>query len=638
MGQIIEDAKFKEEFLTGILHQQLDDRASAWDSFVDAIEDKISDSADTIEDSQKKIFDIQREIAGFNFEGSIKGADDLKKSAAANARSSKLVRDAARSLRGGDVDVATQYLDDAKAMAKLALSSAEAAENAGAEHQARKQVLAVFHAQKKQQEQIIANTRIQTQLATSVFGETKSRAERINKIIEDMKTIEIYGPKGKKLLNEEQAKAEFKRLAGALQFELDQAKIGKNLFDRIGLQEVFTEATKLFEDLLTKEPVSLKFTIDQYIDELYGDLRDYAKKNPIPWPVVQAAEALGADITNEAGLDAAQQLFTGQAKDLRASKRGLLDTTEAQKGYADAISNSAQISSTFFQRSIKLQKNLQQAIETTERMKFSTTKGSKERASQETFIAKWMKEIATLKSITSNTRDAFANLTRGTENLDTERLTGANTQLKIYHDALIAIGRVDLAEGIFNYVTEMKKAVDLVPEIKLGESVGKDVQGVEGKVKAFHDAIGPGTSDAAAVGAQGVSRAATSMVSSAERAEIAWRKVGLAMGSASGTPVLAHFGSLIYRASGGDARGTDTVPAMLSPGEFVMNASSTKRFYSQLVAMNAGKSPTYRERGGPVTNVGDVNITVSGATAPVQTARETMKAFRREMRRHTATF
>ena len=76
---------------------------------------------------------------------------------------------------------------------------------------------------------------------------------------------------------------------------------------------------------------------------------------------------------------------------------------------------------------------------------------------------------------------------------------------------------------------------------------------------------------------------------------------------------------------------------MLGKGEYVMNTDSTNKFYSQLVAMNAGKSPVYRDRGGPVTNVGDVNITVSGAAAPEQTARKIMKAFRRETRRHAST-
>jgi len=98
-----------------------------------------------------------------------------------------------------------------------------------------------------------------------------------------------------------------------------------------------------------------------------------------------------------------------------------------------------------------------------------------------------------------------------------------------------------------------------------------------------------------------------------------------------------RFGGMLYRADGGwIPQGTDTVPAMLTPGEFVMNAGATRQFYSQLVAMNAGVKPQYRQNGGSVTNVGDVNITVNESISAQQTARETMQAFRREMRRGTS--
>lgn len=93
-----------------------------------------------------------------------------------------------------------------------------------------------------------------------------------------------------------------------------------------------------------------------------------------------------------------------------------------------------------------------------------------------------------------------------------------------------------------------------------------------------------------------------------------------------------------YFANGSLARGTDTVPAMLTPGEFVMNAKSTRRFYSQLVAMNSGRQPAYRESGGPVTNVtvGDVNV--SGGKDAAQTGRQIVGAIQREMRRGTSSF
>ena len=60
--------------------------------------------------------------------------------------------------------------------------------------------------------------------------------------------------------------------------------------------------------------------------------------------------------------------------------------------------------------------------------------------------------------------------------------------------------------------------------------------------------------------------------------------------------------------------GTDTVPAMLTPGEFVVNRMATNRFLPQLLAMNSGIVPQSFAGGGQVTNVnGDFNISLASS-------------------------
>lgn len=86
------------------------------------------------------------------------------------------------------------------------------------------------------------------------------------------------------------------------------------------------------------------------------------------------------------------------------------------------------------------------------------------------------------------------------------------------------------------------------------------------------------------------------------------------------------------RANGGYINPSDTVAAMLTPGEYVINARSTARFYSQLVSMNR---PRGFAQGGPVTNnnVGDINVSMSpsgNTSADVQTL---VRAIQREIRR-----
>jgi len=92
-----------------------------------------------------------------------------------------------------------------------------------------------------------------------------------------------------------------------------------------------------------------------------------------------------------------------------------------------------------------------------------------------------------------------------------------------------------------------------------------------------------------------------------------------------------------FFATGGLARGTDTIPAMLSPGEFVVNASASQKFFSQLMAINSGREPIYRAEGGPVTtnvNVGDVHI--HGAKNASHVARGLMGEIRREVRKNSS--
>jgi hypothetical protein len=96
-------------------------------------------------------------------------------------------------------------------------------------------------------------------------------------------------------------------------------------------------------------------------------------------------------------------------------------------------------------------------------------------------------------------------------------------------------------------------------------------------------------------------------------------------------PVAKAFGGpLGYFAAGG--RGTDTIPAMLSKGEFVVNAKSSRQFFSQLQAINAGRQPVFREDGGTVNNtIGDIHV--HAAKNPEKTANVVIREIRRAQRR-----
>jgi len=124
-----------------------------------------------------------------------------------------------------------------------------------------------------------------------------------------------------------------------------------------------------------------------------------------------------------------------------------------------------------------------------------------------------------------------------------------------------------------------------------------------------------------------------SLAAAAERAATAARNAAAAKASAG----LYHGGAADYLAAGG--RGGDNIPAFLKKGEFVMNSRSTRQFYSQIQAMNAGQTPQFRENGGSVTTIGDINVNVTGGAGsenPDVAGRQIANSLRRELRRNTS--
>lgn len=94
-----------------------------------------------------------------------------------------------------------------------------------------------------------------------------------------------------------------------------------------------------------------------------------------------------------------------------------------------------------------------------------------------------------------------------------------------------------------------------------------------------------------------------------------------------------YFGGIVHRAFGGQlTRGMDSQLVAASPGEMIVNSRSASRFFSQLQAMNAGQNPVFRNEGGPVTNVGDINVNISNPTGPID-GRQIADSLRRELRR-----
>lgn len=100
---------------------------------------------------------------------------------------------------------------------------------------------------------------------------------------------------------------------------------------------------------------------------------------------------------------------------------------------------------------------------------------------------------------------------------------------------------------------------------------------------------------------------------------------------------MVNMGNLYNFLTGKYAKGSDVIPAMLGRKEFVVREPMAQKYYSQLVAMNAGHFPIYRAAGGPVsnTNVGDIHFTIQGGKTTPAMAREVASHIRRGIKQGT---
>ena len=269
-------------------------------------------------------------------------------------------------------------------------------------------------------------------------------------------------------------------------------------------------------------------------------------------PMQPATDNRGRWFTSAKDINAAQKAFVDLVAEMdKASHEANITDEEFKKIGEDAAAMSTKISSAF--------------------------PGQKdEQLRMATYIDTMMKALRQMHDLQNQTN---GNTTLGDES--------EKQKAKAIEDSIKALqGQKDAAGQSAGQLERGKTAADDTKAAIDGQttSIGSGLEAVASLAQAWW-----GVADAAQAAAQAA--AAASMAGSGGG--------GMDTSGLDTFGYVAHGGPIRYFGSGGfSARGTDTRPAMLSAGEFVMNAQSTRKFYSQLVAMNAGISPVYRSQGG----------------------------------------
>jgi len=658
INKIKEEAIKMEGFISGNLEQQLSDRKSAFNNFVKAISKSMEQAKTNINKSQGDIFSLQLKMSNEIFEGQQRSRDQTQQALSNIQRATELARKASKAFTAGYQDRAQLLFGESEQLLEQAKSIAMNIENYGLEGKARTAILGIMKTQVDLQKKMAKGEVGRYQQLAAQLPIEKARSQRIGFLLEKLKEYKLFTEKGIiEYPSEQAALAAIMPILNALQQEFDEAGTKVNIFKRLeetgakDLQTALTKALEPFEDVFTALPVSLKFLYKERAQLIFKDIQNIA--DDIPIDIKLKFEKMGFDISTLKGIEEASKglvkTFEAIERSVRASS-SLKGKQEELKTTIGTIHQTADEVANSFARQLGVIGTLTEAMkhprELAERVLALDIESNNVRAQAPAIMEQ---QVQLLNQINASAALALQNI-KGT--FDPERFTMALTSLQGAQLQLNQIGQTDVSKNIILLIEKLQQAAREAQEIQQIE-IGTEIQFGEealGRLEEVFRAQADtanltittfGEVGSAAQGAASTANSAfSSMTNSLNSLEAQAKRTAAAVasiGSGSGSKKEA-LGGLIYRQSGGFApRGTDTIPAMLSPGEFVVNANSSRKFFSQLMAINSGIKPVYRESGGPVTTIGDVSITVEGAPTPKQTARETMSAFRREMRKRTSS-
>lgn len=592
-------------------------------SAVDDAENQIERSNDRTTDIQanKDDFLLQRRLNGLN---ELRQAFELFQASRNQAFNARDQIDNTGSLE--DFDAAADTLERRLQLARQGLQAAEASGNRAAIARAEQQITTALNDQLRLEErrrQIIQERRAAAEQAAA---QDAAETEQVKSLVQEIqKELSILNNAGG-ILNDQQLENQERRVGELLEelgsFGLDSGQIDLNEF--LGIQELTSRFQK---DLSTaRRTISeRRGGIVGEVEQIFSDLNAVVDDN-----VIEIAVELNLV---EAGPDQLADLTTA----LKNGTREIDTLTGAQERYDEAASRVA--------AQQQLLKNLFEGTTGPETFLNNLNKGIDEIANNsENLNPETIKNFLDALEQVVNT-DFFGQVDlAGPEAGDTQTLQAAKTII----DQLV-VSRKNLAEVESDTEGDRNRLQALLQFQKAADTNIKAVQQIINSLSGATTAAGQ-IGEAALGNITDIDQnrsAWDSVKTAAEAARDAVNEYSTAVQNAPPPPagaggVNSMFGGsrgFLFRAAGGFARGTDTIPAMLSPGEFVVNARASRQFASQLIAMNAGVTPTYRQEGGPITNntvnVGDINV--NGTANPDDTARRVVSQLRREFRRGTAS-
>ncbi len=631
------------------LDSSLKDLVSSREQFVRAIENQIGGLEDRISKRTEDAAGIREDIADNEFDRRQRNFNKLQKAFSRQERAEKALRKAqATPATGTGLTERIKQLDRVKELTEESVAAAAASGSRTQLFNAEKLLDKVL---KQQLATKLAQNVVDTAAAevakTKLAGERKNLNDLKSAVKDFQDNLSIFTEGGAILSPEDRdaaianAKDAFARIQ-ELRFDqedLDFGDIIGGVDQQLKFNEIFNKLKPQFvgvqESLISAlEAVSDKFTLKIPIELIVAGVADLGIEAEI-----DAANKLASVRDLQTQVTAKRQQLVekkegevaeGQEKIARALERVNEVITQIRKQNLVDVFDFGTFS--FTEQTVPGFDALETRLKELSAQPFITDKNL---AEADTIIDKALKLGQEAISLTPNVVQAGE---RKLKNLFDSRVQ----ELRELQSESLKLGGTDARVQAIDAVDrKIKEGIQTQKQLTTGQNESADaVKKIQDAMNFLNGSIG--TSASLTEGIKSGYEAATKAADTTLKKQLEINRAQAAGNAAPrmfGGPMFRRHGGPLYRAFGGfTSRGTDTIPAMLSSGETVVNARSSRKFASQINSMNAGVTPVYRQEGGVVNNsvnIGDINV--NGTSDPDTTARRVMSQIRREQRRGTSS-
>jgi TP901 family phage tail tape measure protein len=612
--QDVENAKSSNKALVTDTEKSLDKIISARSKFASELNTAINDSRKAILDSNNRIFELQSKQSDRKFESNTRNLSDAQQVFALTQRAASTARLAEEDLRKafatGDENLKQRALSQFSKAENLGEQARQIGQRAGSralEAKAAKELNDISNRQINAEQSI---NNLQGDRQKKLAKERDEQEKIVEEIRKQQKIVldntGFFDKEGKQFSAEDQAKrAKLQQDAlkeiGKLAFSAKDFKAA----DALGLGQ-FVQS---IQNDLHNRPIKLEFDVLSNIAKVKAEIQKSLSNIDVKLPFVKQLEQVsGKDLHNGASPDQINQTVSQLA-------------TEAQ-----AIRKNVQDQANLDQEIVKKRAEIQELIGNLEKRLPNAPEGPAKEAVKGT--------IEQLRSLASESSIDIGKVNEAIAKLKTVDFGGKfgsmATDAKIIQAAFQQAGT--LADKL-----QQKQDANPVDLKRLQEIQGVlSAIGIDNLVTGAGDAVTKIASSVEPIGT--IEDSAFNTAGYYERAATAIAAIATttfpAVPAQAGTT--AQFGKMDFRAFGGQPRGMDTIPVMARAGESIITPQATRRFFSQIQAMNAGQQPVFRQDGGTVNNTtGDITINVHGAGSPTKVGRAVMREFLREKRRGT---